>query len=118
MGVPWYVVCHFSLVAFNILSLSLIFVSLITVYLGAPLWVYPSWDSLSSLSGTPIMQILVHLMMSQRCLSLPSFLFIHFSIFCSVAVISTIPSSRSFFHSSSSVISAIILVYYSLLFVL
>ena len=34
MGVPLYVICHFSLVAFNVLSLSLIFVSLITVCLG------------------------------------------------------------------------------------
>jgi len=33
MGVPMYVICHFSLAAFNILSLSLIFVSLITMYL-------------------------------------------------------------------------------------
>ena len=32
MGVPLYVICHFSLVAFNILSLFLIFVSLITMY--------------------------------------------------------------------------------------
>ena len=31
---PSYVICHFSLVALNILSLSLIFVSLITMYLG------------------------------------------------------------------------------------
>ena len=31
MGVPLYVACHFSLVAFNILSLSLTFVSLITM---------------------------------------------------------------------------------------
>ena len=34
MGVPLYVICCFSLVAFNILSLTLIFVSLITVCLG------------------------------------------------------------------------------------
>ena len=34
MGVPLYVICHFSLVAFNILSLSLIFVSLINMCLG------------------------------------------------------------------------------------
>ena len=34
MQVPLYVTCHFSLVAFNISSLSLIFVSLITMYLG------------------------------------------------------------------------------------
>ena len=31
LRVPLYVICHFSLVAFNILSLSLIFVSLITM---------------------------------------------------------------------------------------
>ena len=33
MGVPLYVICHFSLVAFNILTLSLIFVSVITMCL-------------------------------------------------------------------------------------
>ena len=33
MGVPLYIICHFSLVAFNILSLSLIFVCLITMCL-------------------------------------------------------------------------------------
>ena len=33
MGFPLYVICHFSLVGFNILSLSLIFVSLITMCL-------------------------------------------------------------------------------------
>ena len=35
MGVPLKVTCHFSIVAFNILSLPLIFVSLITVCLEA-----------------------------------------------------------------------------------
>ena len=34
MGVPLYVICHFSLVAFNKFSLSLIFVNLITMCLG------------------------------------------------------------------------------------
>ena len=34
MGAPLYVICHFSLVAFNNFSLSLIFVSLITMRLG------------------------------------------------------------------------------------
>ena len=34
MGVPLYVICHFSLVAVNNFSLSLIFVSLITMCLG------------------------------------------------------------------------------------
>ena len=33
MGVPLYVICHFFLAAFNILYLSLIFVSLITMCL-------------------------------------------------------------------------------------
>ena len=91
----------------------------------APPWAYPAWDylhflvlvnyflyyvgkfsaiislniflgpfSVSSPSWTPIMQILVHLM-SQRLHRLSSFLFIHFSLLCSVSVISTILSSRS-----------------------
>ena len=34
MGVPLYVICCFSLIVFNIFSLSLIFVNLITIYLG------------------------------------------------------------------------------------
>ena len=34
MGVPLYVICHFSLIAFNNFSLSLIFVNLITMCLG------------------------------------------------------------------------------------
>ena len=41
-------------------------------------------------------------MLSQRSLKLSSFLFILFSIFCSVALISTIPSSRPFICSSAS----------------
>ena len=47
MGVPWYLIHHFSLVAFNILSLSLIFVSLINMCLGVlPFEFYSAWDSL------------------------------------------------------------------------
>ena len=34
MGVPLYVICHFSLVAFNNFSLSLTYVNLITMSLG------------------------------------------------------------------------------------
>ena len=44
MGFPVYVTCCFSLVAFNILSLCLVFVSLITICVSP--WVYPIWDSL------------------------------------------------------------------------
>ena len=40
MGVPLYVIFHFPRVAYNILSLSLIFVSLITIYLGVLLLVF------------------------------------------------------------------------------
>ena len=46
MGLPLYIICHFYLVAFNILSLFLIFVSLITMPQCVPPWVYPAWDSL------------------------------------------------------------------------
>ena len=59
---------------------------------------------LSSPSGTPIMQMLVYLMWSQRPQRLCSFLFLLFSIFCSEAVISTILSSRSFIRSSAPAI--------------
>ena len=47
--------------------------------------------------------------LSQRSLRLSLFLFILFSIFCSVAVISTILSSMSFICSSASVILLLIL---------
>ena len=90
-----------------------------------PPWIYPVWDSLrfldlldyfllhvrevftyyifkyfggsflSSPSGTPIMQMLVCLMLSQRSLRLSSFFFIIFSIFCFAGVISTSLYSRS-----------------------
>ena len=66
-------------------------------------------------SGIPIMQLLVCLMLSQRSLRLSSFLFILFSIFCSVAGISTILSSRSFICSSASVI--LLWIPYSVLFI-
>ena len=106
MGVPLYVTCCFSLVAFNILSLSLIFATLTTMCLAVVLfelilsetlcaywtWVSVSFPklemfsaimssrkfsapfSLSSNSGTPIMQMLC-LMLS---LKLSSFLFFFF----------------------------------------
>ena len=49
-----------------------------------------------SSSGTPIIQMFVHSMLSQRSLRLSSVLFLLFSLFCSVVVISTILSSYSF----------------------
>ena len=51
---------------------------------------------LSSSSGTPTMQMLVCLLLSQRSLWLSSFLFFLFYIFCSIAMIFTVLSPRSF----------------------
>ena len=111
MGIPLCVICCFSLAAFNICSLCLIFVNLINMCLGVfhlgfilfgTLWVswtwviisFPilekfstiisscifSWSFfLSSSSGTPMIRMLGHLTLSQRSLSLSSFLLIHFS---------------------------------------
>ena len=45
MGFTLYVTC-FSLAVFNILSLCLVFVSVISMCLGMFLHVYPVWDSL------------------------------------------------------------------------
>ena len=56
----------------------------------------------SSSSGIPIIQMLVHLILSLRSLRLTSVLFILFTLFCSSEVISTILSSSSLIHSSAS----------------
>ena len=125
-------------------SVLLIFVSLITVCLGVFLlglilpgtfcaswtWLtisFPMFGKFSAIiysnifsgpfsvsSGTPIMQILVCLMLSQKSLRLSSFLIIIFSIFYSVAVISTILSSKSFILSASVIL---ILIPSSVLFI-
>ena len=133
MGFPLYVTCCFSLAAYNILSLFLVFVSLISMCLGVFLlgfilygalcaswtWLTISFSMLGiisnynlfknflipflfSPSGTPIIQMLVHLIWSQRFLRLSSILFILFILFCSSEVISTILSSSSLIHSSAS----------------
>ena len=53
-------------------------------------------------SGAPIIQMLVHLVLSQIALRLCLVLFILFTLFCSTAVISTILSSSSLIQSSAS----------------
>ena len=64
-----------------------------------------SWPFfLSSSSGTPMIQILGHLTLSQRSLRLSSFLLILFSFFLSASFISTILSSTSLILSSASII--------------
>src|SRR5574337_1079110 len=49
MGIPLCVICCFSLAAFNICSLCLVFVNLINMSWGFSPWVYPVWDSLGFL---------------------------------------------------------------------
>src|SRR5574337_308978 len=111
MGIPLRVICCFSVAAFNICSLCLLFVNLINMCLGVfclgfilfgTLWVSWTWVTisfpmlgmfsniislsilswpffLSSSSGTPMIQILGCLTLSQRSLRLSSFLLILFS---------------------------------------
>ena len=137
IGVPLYI-CLFSLVSFNILSLifvSLATMCLIVFLLGFILtethcacwtWLPISFLVvgkfsatissniisgllfLSSPSGILIMQMLVHLTLSQKSFRLTLFIFIHFSIFCSAAVTSTILSTKSCVCSSASVILLLI----------
>ena len=142
MAVHLYVICCFSLAAFSILSLSLIFVILITMCLVVFLFrlilygtlCFLDWGPVSfpqlgnfsaiiasniflghfSLSGSPIMQILVFLMLFQRSLKLSLFLFILFNFFYSVAVITTGLSSSSLIRSCLLVYH---LVYYYFLLV-
>jgi len=63
----------------------------------------------SSSSGTPIIPMLVHLILSQRSLRLLSVVFILFTLFGSSEVISTTLSSSSLIHSSASDILLLIL---------
>ena len=63
---------------------------------------YPFFSSSSS--GTPIIQTLVYLILSQRYLRLSSVLFILFTLFCSSEVISTILSSSSLICSASDIL--------------
>ena len=63
-----------------------------------------SWPFfLSYSSGTPMIQMLGHLILSQRSLRLSSFLLILFSFFLSASFICTILSSSSHFLYSASV---------------
>ena len=111
MGIPLCVIFCFSLAAFNICSLFLIFVNLSNMCLGVfclgfilfgTLWVSWAWVTISlpilgkfstiisssifswsfflssSFSGTPMIQMLGHLTLSQRSLRLSSFLLILF----------------------------------------
>jgi len=64
-------------------------------------WVFQI-SKLPSFSGTPIIWMLVHLILSHMSLRVSSVLFIIFTLFCSSESISTILSSSSLIHSSAS----------------
>ena len=137
IGIPFYVICCFSLTAFNIFSWYLIFDSLINMCFGMFLlgfilygtlcaswtWLFPFHIrevfnyNLFKYFLTPFLFLFFFwdpynsnvgaLMLSQKSLRLSSTLVL-FSLFCSAVVISTILSSRSLIHSSSSVILLLI----------
>ena len=130
------IICwEFTCGLYNVLSLSLIFVGLVTKCLGVlllgfilPGTLLPGLDyflshvrkvsaiiSSNIFSGpssppseTPMMWVLVHLMLSQRSLRLSSSFFFLFSISCSAAVVYTVLSSRSFICSPASFILLLI----------
>ena len=151
MEIPLCVICWFSLAAFNICSLCLILVNLINVYLGVfhlgfilfwSLWLSWTWVAISFhilrkfstiisssifswpfflSSGTPMIQMLGHLTLSQRSLMMSSFLkilffffplcfiYFHHSIFCLTYPIfclsySTVDSLQSAFDLSYCII--------------
>ena len=126
MGISFHDTCCFSLAAFNILSLCLVFVSLISICLGMFLLGFILYGTLCGLLDLTIsfsmlgkfstiifskisypfffsiLQTLVHLILSQRSLRLSSAFFILFTLFCSSEVISTILSSSSLIRSFAS----------------
>ena len=136
MGVPLYVSSYFSLAAvkilyfifnsnmpwceslsFHLICNSLCFLDLVMIFfpvlgkfstiISSNIFSGPFF--FSSSSETRIVQMLVHLMVYQRSLRVSSFLLIIFSLFCSMADISTILYSRSLMCSSSSVLLLLIL---------
>ena len=137
MGFPLYVTFCFSLAAFNILSLCLVFVSLISMCLGMLLlgfilcgtlcacWTsltvsFPMLGKFSTIISSKIFSypfffsffsetpIVQILVCLLLSLRLSSVLFILFTLFCSSEVISTILSSSSLIHPSASVIVLLI----------
>ena len=140
MGVHFHVICHFCLIAFNILFLSLVFVSLFTLCLSvfllgfippetlcaSQIWWTISFSMLEEFSAIISSNIFFRFVLSLFSfwdlynanvgvfnvvseVSYAVFISFHsFSIFCSMAVISTILSSRSFICSSTSVILLLI----------
>ena len=115
MGIPMYVICCFSLVDLIFLSVWLVYILVCGFSLGLAclglsywIWVTVSFPMLRKFStiislnifpgpkpfGTPVMQTLGHLLLSQRSLKLSSFHYLFF-LYSSVAVISLLPAHLS-----------------------
>ena len=121
---PWVCLVWVSLCLLDLIDYFLFHVEEIFNYNLFKIFSYPFF--FSSSSGTPIIRMLVHLILSQWSLRLSSILFILFTLFCSSEVIATILSSRSLICSSASdillsipsrvfLISVIVLFVYSLI---
>ena len=67
-------------------------------------------ETFSSSSVTPIIQMLVCLILSQKSLKLSSVLFILFALFCSSEIIFTILFSSSLIRSSASIADILLLI--------
>ena len=80
------------------LSISFSMLGKFSTIISSKIFSYPLFFS----SGIPIIQMLVHLILFQRSLRLSLVLFILFTLFCSLEVISTILSSSSLIRSSAS----------------
>ena len=86
--------------SWTLLTISFFMLGKFSTIISSKIFSYPFF--FSSSSGTPIIQMLVYLIWSQRSLRLSSALFILFTLFCSSEVISTILSSSSLIRSSAS----------------
>ena len=93
---PWVYPVWDSLSFLDLIDYFLFHVGGISTIISSKNFSYPFF--FSSSSETPIIQMLVCLILSQRSLRLSSVLFILFTLFCSSEVISTILSSSSLIH--------------------
>ena len=93
---------HFfvCLVAKSCLTISFSMLGKFSTIVSSKIFSYPFF--FSSFSGTLIIQMLLHLILSQRSLRLSSVIFILFTLFCSSEVIPIILSSSSLIRSSAS----------------
>ena len=96
---PWVSPVWDSLYLLNLIDYFLFLVGRFSTIISSKIFSYPFFFYSS---GTPIIQMLVGLILSQRSLRLSSMLFILFTLLCSSEIISTTLSSSSLICSSAS----------------